>query len=375
MTINKIEHLNFRNLKPDSFKPSAKVNVLCGKNAQGKTNILEALWLFTGSRSFRGSKDIDLITFGSDKGQILMEYMAEGRAQQIKIMLNGTRNAEHNGISLDSPLRLSGKFCAVIFSPEHLELVKNCSQLRRKFVDDGICQLKPLHARTVAEYKKILTQRNALLKDIPRHSELLDTLEIWDEKLCKLGAQIIFTRLRYLKKLSEKAAGFYAGISKNSENLKLEYINNEEKIYECDITNTHSALSTIYNLLKQSIIKTRSNDIDSGFTHTGAHHDDLQIYIGGISGRNYASQGQQRSAVLSLKLAEAAVLWEIINEPPVLLLDDVMSELDSSRQDYLLNNIEGMQVFITSCNPSWQEVLINGAVFDVDAGRVTKKDN
>ena len=370
MIVKRLVTFGFRNLDDFVFEPGKLVNILYGSNAQGKTNLLEALWLFTGSRSFRGSKDAELLKFGTEKGQLILDYETVARAQQIKLTLTSIRSAQQNGIALDSPLKLSGEFCAVIFSPEHLGLVKEGPQLRRKFIDSAICQLMPRYIFSVLEYKKILTHRNALLKDIPFHASLLETLDIWDEKLSVIGAHIIFTRMRYLKKLSEKASLIYAGISKNSETLLLSYSNHENFNYFCDLDHREEALKALTSSLFSAMKKMRETDLACGYTHAGPHRDDLQISISGISARTFGSQGQQRTAVLSLKLAEAAVLWDTTGEPPVLLLDDVMSELDSSRQDYLLNNIDGMQVFITCCDPTFQGALKNGSVFEVKNGSV-----
>jgi DNA replication and repair protein RecF len=373
MTIKRLSYQGFRNLSDGVFEPDRQVNVLYGRNAQGKTNLIEALWLFTGSRSFRGAKDAELLCFGAENGRLEMDFEAAGRAQQIKINIDANRSAELGGIPLDSPLKLSGEFCAVVFSPEHLGLVKEGPAPRRKFIDSAICQLRPQHCAAVLEYKKALTQRNALLKDIPFHSSLLDTLDVWDDRLVKTGAHIIFTRLRYLKRLSQKACGIYSGIAKAKEELNINYTNFEGNIYSFELNDSKAAVSAISKALKSDMDKNRALDIESGYTHAGSHRDDLQILIGGISARSYGSQGQQRSAVLSLKLAEAAVLSETIGEPPVLLLDDVLSELDADRRDYLLNNIGGMQVFITCCDPLIQGALNRGAVYEIDAGKISTK--
>jgi DNA replication and repair protein RecF len=370
MTVKKLTYSGFRNLEDGVFEPGEKINVLYGRNAQGKTNLIEALWLFTGSRSFRGSKDAELVKFGAESANIEIGYDAGNRSQNIKIVIDGARRALLNGVSLGSPVELSGEFCAVIFSPEHLGLVKEGPALRRRFIDAAICQMIPRYASAVLEYKKALTQRNALLKDITQHAELLDTLDIWDEKLCKTGAHIIFTRLRYLKKLGAKASEIYEGIAKNGETLTLDYLSSQETKYDCDLSDPPAARTLINRALLEAMENSRAADIDNGYTHAGPHRDDLQIFIAGISAKTYGSQGQQRSAVLALKLAEAAVLSESIGEPPVLLLDDVMSELDHTRQDYLLNNIQGMQVFITCCYTPWQGELKNCRLFEMDAGRL-----
>jgi DNA replication and repair protein RecF len=278
------------------------------------------------------------------------------------------RKAELNGTPLDSPLRLSGEFCSVIFSPEHLGLVKEGPQLRRKFIDAAICQLSPRHASAVLEFKKALAQRNALLKDIPRHSQLMDTLDTWDDKLCRSGAHIAYTRLRYLKRLEKKTCDNYGGIAGSGEKLRLEYLSPEGVDLSCELSDPAAALKSISHELNGAMRRTRALDIESGYTHAGPHRDDLDIYINEKLARSYGSQGQQRSVVLALKLAEAAVLRDSMGEPPVLLLDDVMSELDRSRQDYLLNSIEGMQIFITCCEPTWPAGLRGSCVFEMISG-------
>jgi DNA replication and repair protein RecF len=370
MIVRSLKVCGFRNLKDAVFTPCSNINILFGSNAQGKTNIIEALWLFTGSKSFRGSKDVELITIGKQKGVIELEFESSVRTQFIKIELDGSRHALLNENKLESPSKLAGEFCSVIFSPEHLGLVKEGPSLRRKFLDAAICQIKPRHASAVIEYNKSLAQRNALLKDIPYHSELCETLDIWDEKLCKIGATIIFTRLRYLKKLQQKAIDFYRGIAKSGEELTFNYISGEQSGYNCLLENQRVACESLAQELFLDMSRLRNEDIARGYTHTGPHRDDLLIYINSLLAKTYGSQGQQRSVVLSLKLAEAAMLREVINESPVLLLDDVLSELDHDRQDYLLNNISGMQVFITCCDKAMHEKLVGGKIFKVENGSI-----
>ena len=270
----------------------------------------------------------------------------------------------------------------MVFSPDHLNLVKEGPSQRRRFIDCAITEILPRHASALSEYREILTQRNALLKDIPFHSELIDTLPIWDDKISKSGAYVVFTRLRYLNRLKKYASEFYRGIASKpsecgtekieserlSESLELEYEISGGLDYNIDLSNSHAALPQIRSKLLSLLLSQRAGDIECGFTRAGPHRDDLKIIIGGKDARLFGSQGQQRSAVLSLKLAEAAVLKETIGEPPVLLLDDVMSELDRFRQNYILNNIGGCQVFITCCDPAGLDCLDGGGIFKVNHG-------
>ena len=373
MTVRTLCPNGFRNLQDRVFSPCASINVLYGENAQGKTNLIEALWLCTGSRSFRGAKDTELIRLGQKSGRLEMTFEAGGREQTIVLTLDGGRKARLNGVALESPAKLAGELCAVIFSPEHLSLIKNGPAPRRKFIDAAICQLLPRYAPAAAEYQRILCQRNALLKDIPQHSELIDTLDVWDERLARAGAGMIFTRLRYLRRLAPTAASIYGGIAHGGEEMGLAYEGSEHADYACPLEDPPAALQFLTESLRRAMKTLRAADIDAGYTHAGPHRDDLAVTVDGLSARSFASQGQQRSAVLALKLAEAAVLREQRGEAPVLLLDDVLSELDGSRRDYLLNHIEG-QVFITCCDPSIRAGLMDGQTFEVKGGGITRTD-
>jgi DNA replication and repair protein RecF len=368
MTVTEVEFRGYRNIKDCIFTPSPGVNVLYGSNGQGKTNILEAVWLFTGERSFRGAKDQDLIRFGEKAAQLRAFYDSRSGRRDIRLILDGGRSASLGGVKLDSPLRLSGEYCAVIFSPEHLALIKDGPQPRRRFIDAAICQVVPRHIAAVTEYRRVLIQRNSLLKDIPFHSSLMDTLGIWDERLCRAGAAVVYTRMRYLRRLAAAASERYAGIAGEKESFALRYIDCGGSEYPQKDGAPDTAL--IYDALCRRVSEYRARDIETGYSHAGPHRDDLEVSIAGISAREFGSQGQQRTAALALKLAEAAVIKDSVGEPPVLLLDDVMSELDRSRQEYLVKNIEGMQVFITCCDPSAALEPAHGRLFGIKDGEI-----
>lgn len=375
MIAKKICAENFRNLKKVEFAPVENVNVLYGDNAQGKTNIIESIWLFTGSHSFRTSKDGDFIKFGEKYSKVSLDFDSNRGSNNLTAAFSAdSKSVAANGIKLSGMPALSGVFCAVVFSPDHLELIKSGPAQRRKFIDCAITEIWPRHRAALAEYKNIIRQRNALLKDIPSHSELLDTLTVWDERAAYTGALIAFARLRYLMRLRPKAAGTYEGIAACSgEKLELSY-EASKYYYPEDITDRKTATAQIMDSIKKAFKDTRSGDIEAGLTRIGPHRDDVKISIGGLDSRLYSSQGQQRSAVLALKLAEASVLKETIGESPVLLLDDVMSELDAGRRDYILNNIGGFQVFITCCDPSGLSGLRGGASFEVKNGGIVRRD-
>lgn len=373
MRINSLTCSGYRNLCDTTFLPGKEVNILYGDNGQGKTNLLEALWLFTGEKSFRGAGDHELVRLNAQKCSLSLQFEACEKENTAKLEISSGRSASLNGVSLESAVRLAGAFCAVIFSPEHLGLIKDGPQVRRKFLDAAICQLWPRHAAAVLEYSRALAQRNALLKDIPQHAELLDTLSVWDDKLSRLGAGIIFTRLRYLARLMPEARDAYAGIAGFHEEMELSYTNAEETPYEVSMENAEAARRGLYTALMEAHGCAVKQDLARGFTQNGPHRDHLLISIDSLPARLYGSQGQQRSAVLSLKLAEAAVLRQTLHEPPVLLLDDVMSELDKKRQDYLLNHMEGWQIFITCCDPSVFMGMQKGRVFEIKEGALRKE--
>ena len=361
MYVTRLAYKSYRNLIDGSISPSEGINIICGGNAQGKTNLLEAVWLFTGGHSFRGTKDSEIPRLNPETGRnaegcsLALDFYSRDRDQKAQLNIDrGRRSTVINGVEKKSGTALIGKICAVIFSPEHLQLIKGGPGGRRNFVDAAICQLRPGYAKTLSSYHRSVLQRNTLLKDITRHPALLDTLEVWDMRLAKYGGILMEERERYIKRISPEIANVYAGISKNSEKITFSYKpsvdSGEQSLLDC-------------------LTESRNADIRMGYSSRGPHRDDLNIEIDGISARLFASQGQQRSAVLAMKLAEAQILGEETGEAPIILLDDVLSELDSSRQNYLLNNLSGRQVFITCCTP----VLSNGRLFDVEKGTVRDK--
>lgn len=343
--IKSIYFENFRNLKKTELFPVEGINVIYGDNAQGKTNLIECLWLFTGGRSFRGARDSELISFGKNKAEATVKFYSEGRDQTIRLTIqNNKRSAVLNDVQQSYTSQIIGKFCSVIFSPNHLTLIKNGPEERRSFIDAAICQTTPSYASTLGRYRRVLNERNALLKDIPRHRELEDTLEIWNDRLALEGALISKKRFSYIEELTESALKFYEGISDGREALSISY----KTTYGA---NGSMDLPEIKEKILSSLAARQNDDIFCGFTGSGVHRDDLSIKINGHEARSFGSQGQQRSAVLAMKLAEADILGKKKGEAPVILLDDVLSELDPSRQSYLLNKLGGLQVFITCCEP------------------------
>lgn len=362
MRVNRLEIDGFRNLKTDSFCPAAGVNILFGQNAQGKTNLLEALWLFTGGRSFRSSRDADMIRFGNERALLKLVFEAKEREQEAELRIAARRSAVLNGVPQKSTARLAGRFCGVIFSPVHLSLIQDGPEGRRRFLDAAYCQIRPGYLPVLADYQRTLLQRNTLLKDMRKNGLSSSLLDVWDQKLAESGARVVLARRRYIQRLQPQASAIYEGLSGGKEQLTLSY--------QCTAGEQTTAEKNSVLQLYEAIARARTADLAAGFSTVGPHRDDLYVGINELSARTFGSQGQQRSAVLALKLSEASVLREVTGEQPVALLDDVMSELDESRQDYILNHIHGWQVLITCCEPSAVMRLTGGATFHVKQGEI-----
>lgn len=364
MKVNALRFENYRNLADNTILPCEGVNVIYGDNAQGKTNLLEALWLFCGGHSFRGSKDSEAICWGKSFSRLDMRFFGQEREQTASIKIQGgKKQVEINGVQKSSAAALIERYCAVVFAPDHLSLIKRGPSERRKFIDSAVCREKLRNAVALSKYNRALAQRNSLLKEIYRNPSMKSTLGVWDEPLATAGAIVIKNRLEYIAMLSERSEQFHRGISKDKENLSISYVTSLDIELESD-------MSDIRNALLSKFEKSVDEDIKTGFTNHGPHRDDIEIKINGRNARSFASQGQQRSAVLSLKLAEASVLRQRMGEQPVILLDDVLSELDNSRQDFLLNELKDFQVFITCCEKSNKEQLKNGKIFHIKNGEV-----
>lgn len=359
MKIRRIAFEQFRNLAPGELIADEGINVLYGDNAQGKTNLLEAMWLFTGAKSFRGAKESSLIQKGESFARLEMDFFAQGRDQNATLLLQKGRQASLNGVKLKNGGQLAGTFRAVVFSPAHLTLVKDGPGERRRFLDVAICQLWPKYMAVYQSYLRAVTQRNALLKDARFHSQLYDMLEVYETEIACKGARIVAYRKRYLDRLCPFAQEIYSGIAGGKERLSLAY----------EGTPDGEEPERLLTALKAA----RREDMAAGVTSVGPHRDDLALSVEELDARQFASQGQQRSVVLALKLAEAAVLREVAGEQPVALLDDVMSELDGFRQDYILNHIRDWQVFLTGCDRAAIGRMTTGAVFRVANGQLTKE--
>ena len=351
---------NFRNLCADEIDFSDDVNVISGQNGQGKTNLLEALFLFTGVRSFRGAKNSEMIARGKKFARMELDFYAEKQEQNAKLLITDKKQATLNGVKQTAATGFIGRFCAVVFSPDNMSLIKGGANERRRFLDAAISQQYPAYPRILVEYNRVLSQRNALLKRPSASPDFDSMLEIWDEHLSQLGARISCKRAEYISRLEVKTREIFDGISSGRDSIGLHY--SCGYLFPSSVDETAEAL-------KKHLQVHRASDLAQGCTSSGAHRDDLNISVNGMAARSYASQGQKRSCVLALKLAEASLLEESAGERPVAILDDVMSELDGLRQDYLLNHMDGWQVFISCCDPHTVKGLDRGKIITVEHGK------
>lgn len=359
MKINSIEVENFRNIEKLSLDFD-DVNIIYGENAQGKTNLIEAIYLFTGSKSFRGVRDKELVRFGADFSRLKIEFENKNRKQNAQIMIDSKRTAQLNGIKKKSPAALSDEIKAVVFSPVHLSMVKDGPAERRKFIDGALCQIKSNYYGVLKNYNRCLQQRNVVLKDIAISSDLRSMLYVWDAALAKDGAKIIYQRQKYAEAVLPYAREIFSGLSGGREEIGIEI--------KGEFDYKGLSLEEIEKKLLHVLSENQNNDILNKITKAGPHRDDIEILINGKSARLYGSQGQQRSCVLALKLAEASLLKEKTQDEPIALLDDVMSELDEKRQDYILNHIKDWQVFITCCDADTVLRLKKGKTIKMENG-------
>lgn len=360
MIVTKIELSNFRNYDSLSLELDDKTNVLYGKNAQGKTNVLEAIYLCSTTKSHRSSKDAELIKFENNEGHIKLFINKKGREYRIDIHLrkNKSKGIAINGIPIKKASELFGIFNVIFFSPEDLDIIKNGPAERRRFVDMELCQLDKIYVYNLINYNKVLGQRNQLLKDIYMKPELEDTLDVWDMQLAEYGSKVIKRREQFIKDINKIIKPIHRKLTENSEEIEVVYKKscNEDELYN-------------------KIIENRKKDIKLKSTSAGPHRDDILFFNKDINIRTYGSQGQKRTVALSLKLAEIELVKSLINDTPVLLLDDVLSELDSDRQNHLLKSLDEIQTVITCTG--LDEFIENrfsiNKVFQVTKGKIEER--
>ncbi|MCI9174582.1 MAG: DNA replication/repair protein RecF [Lachnospiraceae bacterium] len=332
MILKSVALNHFRNYSDLYLEFDKGTNILYGDNAQGKTNVLESVYVSGTTRSHKGSKDRELIQFGEEEAHIrtVVEKKEKSYQLDMHIKKNRSKGIAINKIPIKKAAELFGILNIVFFSPEDLNIIKNGPSERRRFLDVELCQLDKIYLYHLTNYNKILNQRNKLLKDINFRPELKDTLPVWDMQLIDYGKKIIVSRKNFVKRLNEIIYGIHKRISGEREELILRYEPDTEE-----------------ERLEEELMKNQERDLKLGMTSVGPHRDDMCFLIRDIDIRRFGSQGQQRSCALSLKLSEIELVKESIRETPVLILDDVLSELDSSRQNFLLNSIHDIQTIIT----------------------------
>lgn len=374
MQITKLSVDGFKNLKNVEIYPHEKLNIFCGQNAQGKTNLIEALWLCTGVKSFRNTKDRSMIDINGQVMNIELEFKNNFRTQHIRYAMARPnikeKNVFLNEVKLRAPSKLFGNLNCVIFTPEDLELSKGSPENRRQFLDLSVSQIKNSYSRVVSKYETLIEQRNVLLKNIGYGKSKKDELEVWDIQLAQLGSYISLLRYNYTKKLNLYASKLYSEISEGREKLDVSYSSTVFSDLEGRQDYTNDLASEYLECLKKNL----DDDLRAGFTQKGVHRDDLVSSINGLASRDYASQGQHRSIALIWKLSQAYILAEEIDDYPCILLDDVLSELDLSRQKFVISKIHKMQVFITCCDRNIPfDSSSHGKLFNIENGRIVQE--
>lgn len=368
MQINNIKLRNFRNYSRLDLNFSDSFNIIYGNNAQGKTNIIEAVFLCASGRSHRTSKDQELLKNGESEFEVKLNLTRENISEEIRINFSNEerKKVRINEIPIKKIGDLMGHLNAVIFSPEDLFIIKQGPAERRRFIDITLSQLRPSYFYDLQQYAKILFQRNNLLKRINIQKSLEDTLDIWTNNLVRTGSRIMKARMKFIKKLTVFAAARHEKLTNHEEKLLLRYSPSFDFF---DQINDDEIESVFNSMLERN----RENEIRRGTTLVGPHRDDIDIILNGNSTKIYGSQGQQRTSVLSMKLAEIDLMKEESGDSPVLLLDDVLSELDDRRKEYLLENISGLQTFITCTDLNfYKSEGLSASLFHVDNGRILK---
>ncbi|ASW41961.1 DNA replication/repair protein RecF [Clostridium isatidis] len=334
MYIKKLQLLNYRNYKQLDISFGKKVNVFMGDNAQGKTNILEAIYYCAFAKSHRTSRDKELINWEANRAYLSLLVGRERLDKNIDISIfkDGKKAIKINKVKVSKIGELFGNFNVVMFSPEDLKIIKSSPGVRRRFIDMELCQLSPKYYYNLVQYNKVLIERNLLLKNRKLDKEMLD---IYDIQMTEFGHNIIMERLYYINKLNFYGEEIHNDISSGKEIIKFKYIG------------TVKELGDIKNNFYEALVKNRDKDIEKGITSIGPHRDDFTVLINEIDAKSFGSQGQQRSAVLTIKFSSLKIIREITSEYPVLLLDDVLSELDFSRKRYVLTSIKDIQTIIT----------------------------
>ena len=361
----------FRNLSGISFAPDPKYNIIVGPNAQGKTNLLEAMWILSDCKSFRGSKEKDYISLSGDRMSSRIKLRESVREQKIEFEMtrssSAPKNIVLNGVKQKGSRALFDVFKCIAFIPDDVDIVKGSPEKRRNFIDMAASQLNPIFVVHLNKHNAIMNQRNALLKDIAQGNSPATVLEIWDRQAAREGTMISYMRNDYVSKINEICGRLYKTISGGSEELTLEYRSNVFRPEDLERPADHVSEEQYYQKLRD----TTDYDIRTGSTHSGVNRDEIVIKINGVSAKDFGSQGQVKSAALVMKLAQAEIFMKRSKDAPVVFLDDVMGELDENRQRFVLDMIKDMQVFLTTPNESALLPEIKGRLLYMNGGRIT----
>lgn len=354
----------FRNYVHAEAAFDPRLNVICGDNAQGKTNLLEAIAYLSSARSHRARYDREMIGMDQTAADIRGIVESRGRTFTVEAQLarGRTRKLFSNGVRLKNAGELAGVLNTVLFCPEDLYLIREGAAARRRFLDSAICQLRPRYAQALAEYGRLYEHKTRILRDWNEHPSLLSALDDFDLRMAQMGALLIHYRAHFVKRLQEAAPPIHRDFSGGGEELSLTYTT------VSNIPDPLASPKELLPLLLDHQARHKQAELDSRQCLSGPHKDDLLVDINGLSAKTYGSQGQTRTAALSLKLAQREIFQAETEEWPVLLLDDVLSELDSRRQAFILNRIRGGQVFITCCEEEKLEGLEGGKAFHVQGG-------
>ncbi len=364
MRVLRIALSGFRNYDWEVVDFSPGTNVIRGENAQGKTNLLEAVYLLSCGRSFRTRFDRELVGFNSSSAEILADVEANGRQLTIKMILTpGQRKQITVNSVKKTATELAGTLTCVLFSPDDLDLVKQGAFARRKLMDSVISQLRPAYAQLLSEYGRLYDQKSAILRDWREKPSLLEMLDDFSERMCRVSAKLIRYRAAFTARLSQAALPIHRDFSGSADELILEYAT------VSSVENPFASEKEIYYAICDHQESHRRAELDSGQCLTGAHKDDINIFINGRPARAFASQGQTRTAALSIKLAEREIYLQETEQYPVLLLDDVLSELDAKRQEFVLNRIGGGQTLISCCEDDGITKRTGGKVLTISGGR------
>jgi DNA replication and repair protein RecF len=369
MHIKKIKIENFRNYHEEEVQFHEKVNLIVGDNAQGKTNLLESIYVSSLGRSFRTTKEKEMIRFNQPFTRILATYITENQEKKVDIGFSkeGKKEIKVNNIKVEKMTEMLNHFYVVVFSPDDLKIVKEEPEKRRNFIDRELCKMRLSYLNNLVQYKKVLMQRNALLKSDKKDRQ---SMQVWDDALSQYGARVILQRQTFIKEINLISKEIHKKITQGKEILEIKY---QPSIKPEDMEEGN--IDKLVQKMQQKLADSYNSDLYAGNTGIGPHKDDLLILINGIAARQYGSQGQQRTAALSMKLAEINLIEKEKGEKPILLLDDVLSELDGDRQKYLIEALSESQLFITAAelNPQLEGALPEGNSYIVTDGKISRK--